>query len=218
MHPGRGVRASILLLAICALLGAARIEAAYMAVDLGSEFLKVSVVKPGRSPFSIVVNEMCALSSIGSSINPNNWRCSYSPPPPFWRLASHRCPVSCQLKLLGTYTARRRMALAVHNTFSRFPSTHRTKRKTSAQVGFVNGERLVGEEAAALGTRFPATVYQRTRDLLGKRVDHASVRPRLPSPGHPFPAMLACTIPCLSQEIYHFQTFQTCVSEHKLKD
>ena len=33
---------------------------AIMAVDLGSEWLKVSVVKPGRSPFSIVVNEMCA--------------------------------------------------------------------------------------------------------------------------------------------------------------
>ena len=35
---------------------------AIMAVDLGSEWLKVSVVKPGRSPFSIVVNEMCARS------------------------------------------------------------------------------------------------------------------------------------------------------------
>ena len=60
MHRGRPAPVgSILMLALCALLGASRVEAAYMAVDLGSEFLKVSVVKPGRSPFSIVVNEMC---------------------------------------------------------------------------------------------------------------------------------------------------------------
>jgi hypoxia up-regulated 1 len=29
-----------------------------MALDLGSEFLKVSLVKPGRTPISVVVNEM----------------------------------------------------------------------------------------------------------------------------------------------------------------
>ncbi len=49
----------LLVLGVCASLGVA--HGAIMAVDLGSEWLKVSVVKPGRSPFSIVVNEMCAL-------------------------------------------------------------------------------------------------------------------------------------------------------------
>jgi hypoxia up-regulated 1 len=29
-----------------------------MAVDLGSEYLKVSLIKPGRTPIAIVVNEM----------------------------------------------------------------------------------------------------------------------------------------------------------------
>lgn len=33
-------------------------QAAVLAVDLGSEFLKVSIVKPGRTPISIVLNEM----------------------------------------------------------------------------------------------------------------------------------------------------------------
>ena len=50
----------LLVLGVCASLGVA--HGAIMAVDLGSEWLKVSVVKPGRSPFSIVVNEMCALN------------------------------------------------------------------------------------------------------------------------------------------------------------
>ena len=40
----------------------------------------------------------------------------------------------------------------------------------------MNGERLLGEEAAALQARYPDRVYQRTRDLLGKPADHASVR------------------------------------------
>ena len=43
-------------------------------------------------------------------------------------------------------------------------------------MAFVNGERLLGEEAAALQARYPDKVYQRTRDLLGKAADHASVR------------------------------------------
>ena len=43
-------------------------------------------------------------------------------------------------------------------------------------MAFVNGERLLGEEAAALQARYPDRVYQRTRDLLGKPADHASVR------------------------------------------
>lgn len=56
----RAPKCSILLLAVCGVHMAMLTDAAIMAVDLGSEFLKVSVVKPGRSPFSIVVNEMCA--------------------------------------------------------------------------------------------------------------------------------------------------------------
>lgn len=38
------------------LVGTAR--AAVLAIDLGSEFLKISIVKPGRTPISIVLNEM----------------------------------------------------------------------------------------------------------------------------------------------------------------
>lgn len=33
-------------------------QAALLAVDLGSEFLKVSLVKPGRTPIAVVINEM----------------------------------------------------------------------------------------------------------------------------------------------------------------
>jgi hypoxia up-regulated 1 len=65
-----------------------------MAVDLGGEYIKVAVVKAGRTPISIVPNEM-------------------------------------------------------------------SKRRTAAQVAFVGGERLLGEEAAALGARFPDSVYAR---------------------------------------------------------
>ena len=65
-----------------------------MAVDLGGEFLKVAVVKPGRNPISVVPNEM-------------------------------------------------------------------SKRRTSAQVAFVDGDRLLGEEAAALAARYPDRVYTR---------------------------------------------------------
>ena len=64
-----------------------------MAVDLGGEFLKISVVRPGR-PVSIAINEF-------------------------------------------------------------------SKRKTSAQVAFVNGERLLGEDAAALAPRYPDLVFGR---------------------------------------------------------
>ncbi|KAF8058449.1 HSP70-17 [Scenedesmus sp. PABB004] len=48
------------LLLIGALLGAALLgaSASLMAIDLGSEYLKVCLVKPGRTPISIVVNEM----------------------------------------------------------------------------------------------------------------------------------------------------------------
>jgi hypoxia up-regulated 1 len=47
-----------LLLAVLALSAATAAHASLMAIDLGSEFLKVCLVKPGRTPISIVVNEM----------------------------------------------------------------------------------------------------------------------------------------------------------------
>ena len=78
---------------------------ALFAVDLGSEFLKMSIVKPGRIPISIVNNEM-------------------------------------------------------------------SKRKTPALVAFVDGERLVGEEAASLVARYPDKIYGRLRDMLGRPADH----------------------------------------------
>ena len=88
-----------------------------MAVDLGGEFIKVAMVKAGRTPISIVPNEM-------------------------------------------------------------------SKRRTSAQVAFVGGDRLLGEEAAALGVRFPDRVYARWP--AGARTAgrlHATMLPRM----HPHP-------------------------------
>lgn len=40
-----------------------------------------------------------------------------------------------------------------------------SKRRTAAQVAFVDGQRLLGEEAAALGVRFPGRVYARSAPL-----------------------------------------------------
>ncbi|CAL5229767.1 g13152 [Coccomyxa viridis] len=103
---GRCIPAIILCLGI---LQAALVQGGpLMAVDLGGEFLKVSVVKPGRTPISIVSNEM-------------------------------------------------------------------SKRRTSAQLAFIEGDRLLGEEAAALAVRYPDRVYARTRDLVGKLALHDDV-------------------------------------------
>lgn len=41
---------------LAALCGA--VQAAIFAMDLGTDFLKVSLIKPGRVPISVVVNEM----------------------------------------------------------------------------------------------------------------------------------------------------------------
>jgi hypothetical protein len=49
---------SWLLLAVLAVSAATAVHGSLMAIDLGSEFLKVCLVKPGRTPISIVVNEM----------------------------------------------------------------------------------------------------------------------------------------------------------------
>jgi hypoxia up-regulated 1 len=98
----------IALVSLALLLLAQGALAALMAIDLGSENLKVSIVQPSKIPISIVLNEM-------------------------------------------------------------------SKRKTAASVAVVNGERLVGEDAAALAARFPDKVFSGFRDLLGKRYDDTSV-------------------------------------------
>ena len=93
--------------------------AALMAIDLGSENMKISIVKPGRIPISIVINEM-------------------------------------------------------------------SKRKTPASVAIVNGDRLVGEEAAALIGRYPEKVFSGFRDMLGKNADDASVLKDIEQLRYPF--------------------------------
>lgn len=46
------------LLVVLAVSAASAVHGSLMAIDLGSEFLKVCLVKPGRTPISMVVNEM----------------------------------------------------------------------------------------------------------------------------------------------------------------
>lgn len=89
----------------CALLlcAAAARAGPLIAVDLGGEFLKVSMVKAG-SGFSVVINEM-------------------------------------------------------------------SKRRTSAQLSLVNGERLLGEDAAALAPRHPEQVFTRCWPQLDKHAN-----------------------------------------------
>lgn len=117
-------RASLPLLA--ALLAAAAVGAAavpqvspVLAIDLGAEFLKLSIVKPGRIPISIVINEM-------------------------------------------------------------------SKRKTPALVAFVDGDRLVGEEAAAVASRYPDRVYGRLLDLLGRPADDPQLSAMLKASYRPY--------------------------------
>lgn len=95
----RIVQFIVVLHSFLVLFGSA--SAALFAVDLGTEYLKISIVKPGRIPISVVINEM-------------------------------------------------------------------SKRKTPALVAFVNGERLIGEEAAPLSARFPDRVYMGLKDMLGR--------------------------------------------------
>ena len=99
--------------------GASTASASIFAVDLGSEFLKVSIVKPGRTPISIVLNDL-------------------------------------------------------------------SKRKTPALVGFVGGDRLVGDEAAGVAARHPDRVFSRLRDLLGRPADDAALRGLLARSALPF--------------------------------
>lgn len=89
-----------------------------MAVDFGSDSIKVAVVPPGKLP-EIVTNEM-------------------------------------------------------------------SKRRTSAQVAIVDGNRLLGEEAAAASVRYPAKVYSKLRDWVGKSATDASVQTALQNGLLPF--------------------------------
>ena len=49
-------------------------------------------------------------------------------------------------------------------------------RRTAASVAVVKGERLVGEDAAALAARFPEKVFSGFRDMLGKRFDDGTLK------------------------------------------
>lgn len=102
------LRAVAIFASTVLLWGATTTSAAVVSIDLGSEFLRVCLVKHGRNPISVVVNEM-------------------------------------------------------------------SRRKSPALVGFVNGERLLGEEAFGMGVRYPETIYTRARDLLGKAPDDPSI-------------------------------------------
>lgn len=112
-------RCALLVAALLVLLFASSTSASLIAVDLGSEFLKVSLIKPGRTPISIVVNEM-------------------------------------------------------------------SKRKSPALVGFVNGERLLAEEAFSFAVRYPDSVFARVRDLLGRPAAHPLVGSLLADHGLPY--------------------------------
>ena len=92
--------ASALLLAVLS----QHASASLMAIDFGSEFVKVCLIKPGRTPIAVVVNEM-------------------------------------------------------------------SRRKTPALVGVLSKDRLIGEEAFSFAVRYPDTIFQRARDLLGKPAD-----------------------------------------------
>lgn len=96
------------LIAALALLLVPVCHGRLMAIDLGGEFLKVSVVAPGRVPISIAINEM-------------------------------------------------------------------SRRKTPVLTGFVDGQRVLGEEAVTLSARHPDKFYKRLRDLIGRPADDPSV-------------------------------------------
>ncbi|KAI3435832.1 hypothetical protein D9Q98_001890 [Chlorella vulgaris] len=108
-----------LAVAVCLALLAGPAAGALLAIDLGSEFLKLSVVKAGRIPISIVINEM-------------------------------------------------------------------SRRKTPALVAFVEGDRLVGEEAASMAVRYPERVYARVADLLGRPADDPRLAAALKAAHRPY--------------------------------
>merc|ERR1719261_860059 len=59
--------------------------------------------------------------------------------------------------------------------FSIVTNVH-SKRKTEVMVGFNDGERLFGANAANLLTRKPQWTYSELRRLIGRRMDHPAVQ------------------------------------------
>lgn len=101
--------AGLLLAAVLVLIAPAACHGRVMAIDFGGEFLKVSVVAPGRQPISIAINEM-------------------------------------------------------------------SRRKTPILAGFVQGRRVLGEEAVTLSARHPDKFVRRLRDLIGRPADDPTVQ------------------------------------------
>ncbi|CAG9462029.1 unnamed protein product [Pedinophyceae sp. YPF-701] len=105
-----GARAPWIAALLLLLLHAA--HAALLAVDLGNESIKLAIVKGGKTPISIVTNEM-------------------------------------------------------------------SRRKSPALIGFVNGERLVGEEAISVQARYPTKIVSRLRDMMGAQADDPALQDML---------------------------------------
>eukprot|EP00193_Tetraselmis_chui_P004076 CAMPEP_0177768970 /NCGR_PEP_ID=MMETSP0491_2-20121128/10035_1 /TAXON_ID=63592 /ORGANISM="Tetraselmis chuii, Strain PLY429" /LENGTH=991 /DNA_ID=CAMNT_0019285873 /DNA_START=172 /DNA_END=3147 /DNA_ORIENTATION=- len=61
-----------------------------------------------------------------------------------------------------------------------------SKRKTSALVGFVNGERLLGEQAAAMDGRYRNSIFARARDMLGRSASDPALKQMLKENYLPF--------------------------------
>ena len=57
--------------------------------------------------------------------------------------------------------------------------THPQRCLAALQVAFINGDRLIGDDAAALATKYPEKVISRARDLLGKPAADSSLRQSL---------------------------------------
>ena len=100
--------AGLWLVALLALLAVPSLGK-LMAIDLGGNLLKVSVVQPGRKPISIAENEM-------------------------------------------------------------------SKRQTPVMVGFVNDQRVLGEDAVTVSARHPDKFIEHLRDLIGRRADEPAVQ------------------------------------------
>lgn len=121
---GAALLLAALIAAACSGRGGGGADAAVLAVDLGSETLKLALVTAGRIPIAIVINEM-------------------------------------------------------------------SKRKTPALVAFVDGDRLVGEEAASMAVRYPDRVYARLIDLLGRPAGDPALAAQLKAAYRPYEVVSA---------------------------
>ena len=61
-----------------------------------------------------------------------------------------------------------------------------SKRKSPALVAFVDGDRLVGEEAAGVAARYPDRVFARAADLLGRPADDPALGAMLKASYRPY--------------------------------